>query len=197
MIQEGAAGMAPPAGLNRPGRLHACTCRSAAATLEEQESVWRKHKPKRGEAVAWQEIARLLHKDRIPARISRFDDETAAAFGILYEEDLFAPAGEDSRSTTQVEAFFAAQRQWLETNLPVNGTILETGSWGGGKLPPRAECCYGELREGDRIGFYIDPRTAEVKEIPFRLAEPVRAGRPGGVDDAEDAAGISRTAARR
>lgn len=163
----------------------------SAATLEEQESVWRKHKPKRGEAVVWHEIARLLHRDRIPARVARFDDETAAAFGILYEEDLFAPAGEDSRSTTQVEAFFAAQRQWLEANLPENGTILETESWGAGKLPPRAERCYGEPRDGDRIGFFIDPRTAEVREIPFRLAEPVRSDPRGGGDES-DAAGIVR-----
>ncbi|MDA8252903.1 MAG: hypothetical protein M0Z28_27570, partial [Rhodospirillales bacterium] len=112
--------------------------------------------------------------------------------GILYEEDLFAPAGEDSRSTAQVDAFFAAQRQWLEANLPENGTILETESWGRGKLPPRAERCYGEPRAGDRLGFFIDPRTAEVREIPFRLAEPVRSDPRGGGDES-DAAGIART----
>ncbi|MDA8249134.1 MAG: ParB N-terminal domain-containing protein [Rhodospirillales bacterium] len=164
----------------------------SAAALEEQGSVWRKHKPKRGEQVAWHEIARLLHGDRMPARIARFDDETAAAFGILYEEDLFAPAGEDSRSTAQVDAFFAAQRQWLEANLPENGTILETESWGAGKLPPRAERCYGEKRDGDRIGFFIDPRTAEVREIPFRFAEPVRSD-PRGGDDESGTEGSLRT----
>ena len=165
----------------------------SAAALEEQEAVWRKYKPKRGEAVAWHEIAGLLQKDRIPARIARFDDETAAAFGIRYEEDLFAPAGEDSRSTTQVEAFFAAQRQWLEASLPENGMILETESWGGARLPPRAERCYGEKRESDRVGFSIDPRTAEVREIPFRLAEPVRPDARNGGDDGPDAASVART----
>jgi len=37
--------------------------------------------------------------------------------GAAYVEDLFAPAGEDSRATTQVEAFLAAQHEWLLANL--------------------------------------------------------------------------------
>ncbi len=153
----------------------------AAASLPEQQAVWKRHKPKRGHSASWFEIGRVLHKTRISAKVARFDAETAEAFGIHYEEDLFAPAGEDSRSTVQVDEFFAAQLQWLETNLPPNGTILEVERWGGGKLPPKAERVYGKAQAGDCIGFYIDQNTAEVKETPYRLIRPTRSS--GRADD--------------
>lgn len=163
----------------------------AAASRDEQEAVWKQHKPKRGQAAAWLEIARPLRKRRIPASAARFDDEVARAFGITYTEDLFAPAGEDSRATTQVEAFFAAQHEWLLANLPENGVVLEMEAYGTPKLPPRAERCYGQPREGDLVGFYLDPRTAEVSSITFRLYEPARRGRSGA--DVHTGAGAGGT----
>jgi ParB family chromosome partitioning protein len=164
----------------------------AAASREEQEAVWKQHKPKRGQAVSWWEVARPLQKRRIPASVARFDDATARAYGISYSEDLFAPAGQDSRATTQVEAFFAAQHAWLLANLPENGVVLEFEAYGSPKLPPRAERCWGEPREGDRIGFYLDTRTAEVGSVAFRLPEPARRDRDGGADAHTGAgAGIS------
>lgn len=165
----------------------------AAAPLEEQASAWRKAKPKRGSAVAWHEITRLLHKTRIPAQLARFDDATAIAFGIRYEEDLFAPADEDSRTTTQLEAFLAAQEHWLNTSLPENGIVLEAERWGEAKLPPRAERCYGTPQDGDRIGFILDRRTGEVREVPFRLREAPRPGR-FNPDEDNDTAGLPRPA---
>jgi ParB family chromosome partitioning protein len=152
----------------------------AAAPREEQEAVWTQNKPKRGQTVRWFEIARPLQKRRILASVARFDEDTARAYGITYSEDLFAPAGEDSRATTQAEAFFAAQHEWLLANLPENGVVLEREAYGGPKLPPRAERCYGEPREGDMAGFTIDPRTAEIDSVAFRLPEPAHKGRDGG-----------------
>ena len=134
----------------------------AAAPLEEQEAVWKTHKPKRGHEPAWHEVARALHKARVPATAARFDDGTAATFGVRWEDDLFGPADQDNRTTTDVEPFFAAQLHWLETTLPENGVILKTEGWGGGKLPLRAERTYGQPHEGDKIGFFIDQRTGEV-----------------------------------
>ena len=72
---------------------------------------------KRGERVAWYELARALAKRRLLARDARFDDALAEAHGVVWEDDLFAPAGEDGRTTTCVEAFLAAQQAWLENNL--------------------------------------------------------------------------------
>ena len=161
----------------------------AAASLEDQEAAWKTLKPKRGHTVQWFEVSRALHKDSIPATHARFDDETARTYGVLWVEDLFGPADEDNRTTSNVEEFFAAQQHWLEGNLPENGVILEAESYGGGKLPPRSERCYGQPREGDKIGFFIDPRTGKVSEVPFR--EIVRAtsmgGAAGGGDDGDDA----------
>ena len=150
----------------------------AAASLEDQEAAWKTLRPKRGHTVQWFEVSRALHKDSIPATHARFDDEIARTYGVLWVEDLFGPADVDNRTTSNVEEFFAAQQHWLETNLPENGVILEAESYGGAKLPPRSERCYGQPREGDKIGFFIEPRTGKVSEVGFR--EIVRAPAMGG-----------------
>ena len=150
----------------------------AAASLEDQEAAWKTLKPKRGHTVQWFEVSRALHKNTIPAAHARFDDEIARTYGVLWVEDLFGPADQDNRTTDNVEEFFAAQQHWLETNLPENGVILEAETYGGAKLPPRSERCYGQPREGDKIGFFIDTRTGKVGEVPFR--EIVRATSAGG-----------------
>ena len=90
----------------------------AAATKEEQAEVWKQFKPKRGHEAPWGQIAHALGKVRLSARNAKFGDAEAQAFGIVWDEDLFAPADEDSRSTTQVDAFLAAQTAWLEANMP-------------------------------------------------------------------------------
>src|SRR6202035_3476048 len=91
----------------------------AAATPEEQASVWRKHKPKKSQPqVAWHDVARGLEKRRISAALAKFGADETEAFGIVWQEDLFEQGDKDGRFTTQVEAFFAAQQAWLEANLP-------------------------------------------------------------------------------
>ena len=156
----------------------------AAATLEEQAAVWKTHKPKRGQDPTWFEIARALHKARIPATSARFDDANAATYGVRWEDDLFGPAGQDNRTTTNVEQFFAAQQHWLEMTLPKNGVILESEGYGGAKLPPRAERVWGKPHKGDKIGYFIKPQTGEVGEIPFRVVERATGSRgAAGADD--------------
>jgi len=56
-----------------------------------------------------------------------FGDDLAKAYGIVWEDDLFAPPGEDSRYTTNVEGFFGAQQEWLQNNLPERGRLLPVG----------------------------------------------------------------------
>ncbi|OYY67238.1 MAG: plasmid partitioning protein, partial [Rhizobiales bacterium 24-66-13] len=75
----------------------------AAASLEEQREVWKKHKPSKADPqVAWYNVANGLEKTRMYAKGASFDDELAKAYGIAWVEDLFASADEDSRYTTDV-----------------------------------------------------------------------------------------------
>jgi ParB/RepB/Spo0J family partition protein len=147
----------------------------AAATREEQAQVWKKHRPKKGQTdVAWYEVARGLAKRRMPASAARFGDDLAKAYGIAWEDDLFAPPGEDSRYTTNVEGFFGAQQEWLQNNLPPRGTLLPVDEYGQAKLPKKAERVYSKPGKGDVMGHYIDARSGEVQAIAYRL--PERAG---------------------
>jgi ParB family transcriptional regulator, chromosome partitioning protein len=150
----------------------------AAATPEEQAQVWKKHKPKKGQAdVAWYEVARALAKRRMPASAANFDDDLAKAYGIEWEEDLFAPPGEDSRTTTNVEGFFGAQQEWLQNNLPTRGTLLPVDEYGSCQLPKKAERVWGKPGKTDLIGHYIDVRTGEVQTVAYRLSDPKKSGK--------------------
>ena len=153
----------------------------AAATPEEQAQVWKKHKPKKGQAdIAWHEVARALAKRRMPASAAKFGDDLAKAYGIVWEDDLFAPPGEDSRTTTNVEGFFGAQQEWLQNNLPERGRLLPVDEYGRCDLPKKAERVYGKPGKTDLVGHYIDTRTGEVQSIAYRLPEPKKAGKPAG-----------------
>ncbi len=99
----------------------------ANAPLDDQAQVWKAHKPKKGHDVSWWEVARGLSKPRIPFSAAKFDATLAEEYGVVWLEDLFAPAGEDSRYTTNAEGFFGAQQAWMTANLPSNGTILTAG----------------------------------------------------------------------
>src|SRR5476651_1670634 len=151
----------------------------AMATREEQAQVWKKHKPKKGQVdVAWYEVARALAKRRMPASDAKFGDDLAKAYGIVWEDDLFAPPGEDSRYTSNVEGFFGAQPEWLQNNLPERGTLLPVDDYGQGQLPKKAERVYGKPGKTDLVGHFIDARSGEVETIAYRLAEAKKAGRP-------------------
>jgi len=102
----------------------------AAASPDEQASVWKKHKPKKGRAAVWHEIARALAKRTLPATVARFDDAMAHAYGIVWTDNLFSPSDQDARTTTQVEEFLAAQNEWLAANLPENGELAELDHYG-------------------------------------------------------------------
>jgi hypothetical protein len=144
----------------------------AAAGADEQASVWKKHKPKKGQdTVSWFEIARALERRRIYAKHAKFGPDEEQAFGIVWEDDLFEQGDQDSRYTTQVEAFFAAQAAWLEANLPKNGVLLQIDEYGRPKLPPKAEQNWGQPRKSDTIGRYVDTRDGSVKEIIYHVAK--------------------------
>ena len=98
----------------------------------------------------------------------------------LWEDDLFAPPGEDSRTTTNVEGFFGAQQEWLQNNLPERGRLLPVDEYGRCDLPKKAERVYGKPGKTDLVGHYIDTRTGEVQSVAYRLPEPKKAGKPAG-----------------
>ena len=164
----------------------------AAATKEEQAEVWKQFKPKRGHEAPWGQIAHALGKVRLPATNAKFGNAEAQAFGIVWDEDLFAPADEDSRSTTQVDAFLAAQTAWLEANLAEGDCVVGMDEYYRPKLPKGAQEHYGRTGEGVFTAFYIEPRSGTVRETRFTLPagrggsgngdpgglEPVRKARP-------------------
>jgi ParB family chromosome partitioning protein len=147
----------------------------AAASIAEQKEVWKAHKPRKNEMASWWSVANGLSKTRMYARDANFDDELAQAYGIAWVEDLFAPADEDSRYTTDVEAFLGAQQEWMTNNLPKNGMITELNGWNGPELPKKAERIYGKPKKSDHTAMYLD-RDGKVQSVVYRMPEP-KAGR--------------------
>jgi ParB family chromosome partitioning protein len=141
----------------------------AAATQDEQKEVWKKHKPSKADPqVSWCSVAQALQKTRMFARHASFGDDLAQAYGIHWVEDLFAPADEDSRYTTDVEAFLGAQHEWMANNLPRKGVIAETTSYGEVKLPPKSERVHGKPTKSDCTAMYLD-REGRVQTIHYRM----------------------------
>ena len=144
----------------------------AAAGQDEQAEVWKKYKPKKQEPqVSWWELARALTRTRMLAKHASFGDDLAQAYGITWVDDLFAPADEDGRYTTDVEAFLGAQQEWLSNNLPKRGAIIEANEYGQAKLPAKAQQVYGKPGKGDLTGWYINARDGSVQSVAYRMPE--------------------------
>ncbi len=158
----------------------------AAASLDEQKEVWKANKPSKGDPqVSWWNVAQALQKTRMYARDASFGDELAQAYGIAWVEDLFAPADQDSRYTTDVEAFLGAQQEWMTQNLPKKGVIAEVSNYGEVKLPPKAERVYGTPKKSDHTAMYLD-REGKVKTVAFRMPEVKKKGKAADDAGAED-----------
>jgi len=153
----------------------------AASSQDEQKEVWKSQKPKTGQPASWWQIANALTKTRMYARDASFGEDLAAAYGIEWVEDLFAPADEDSRHTTNSEAFLGAQQEWMINNLPKKGVIAETTQYGDVKLPPKAERVYGKPSKGDLTALFLD-RAGKVQSVRFRMPE-AKKPKPGTASD--------------
>ncbi|RWE93437.1 MAG: plasmid partitioning protein [Mesorhizobium sp.] len=167
----------------------------ASASLEDQRQVWKKHKPSKADPqVSWWSVAQGLTKTRMYARDASFGDDLAQAYGIAWVEDLFAPADEDSRYTTDVEAFLGAQQEWMTNNLPRKGMLAEVNGWGQPELPKKAERVYGKPAKSDCTAMYLD-RDGKVQSVHYRLPEAKKAKAKGdsgaGTDGADDAGIVS------
>ena len=151
----------------------------AAASPQEQAQVWKKHKPKKGAAdVIWFSIASALEKRRIPFAAAKFGDDLARAYGVVWEDDLFAPAGEDGRYTTNVDGFFGAQQEWMQNHMPERAVVAKLDQDGRPELPKKAEHVHGKPGKGDTVGYYVDQRTGEVKTVAYRMPEPKKPAKP-------------------
>ena len=144
----------------------------ANAPLADQEQVWKKLKPRKGHEASWWDIARALHKTRVPFSAAKFDEKLAEEYGVVWHEDLFAQPDEDSRYTTNAEGFFAAQEAWMRDNLPTDGRVLTIDEFGQPELPKRAERVWGNPGKHDKIGYFVNPRSGEVQTIAYREPEP-------------------------
>lgn len=156
----------------------------AAATKEEQAQVWKANKPKRGHEASWSMIAHALSKTRLMAKDAKFGEAETQAFGIIWEEDLFAPAGEDSRSTVQVDAFLGAQMAWLEASLRKGQCIVESDDYGRPQLPKGAQQHWGRAGKGVLTAFYIEQRTGRISECTYTLPAKSSASSPDGAGGA-------------
>jgi ParB family transcriptional regulator, chromosome partitioning protein len=153
----------------------------ASASLEDQKEVWRKHKPsKANPQVSWWSVAQALTKTRMYARDASFGEDLAQAYGIVWQEDLFAPADEDSRYTTDVEAYLGAQHEWMANHLPKRGAIVEVNEYGQPKLPPKADRVYGKPGKSDHTAMYLD-RDGKVQSVCYRV--PAAAKKKAGNDE--------------
>ncbi|MER9057032.1 ParB N-terminal domain-containing protein [Mesorhizobium sp. M0910] len=154
----------------------------ASASLDEQKEVWKKHKPSKTDPqVSWWSVAQGLTKRRMYARDASFGDDLAQAYGIAWVEDLFAPADEDSRYTTDVEAFLGAQQEWMANAVPKRGAIVEADQWGEPKLPAKAERVYGKPSKSDHTAMYLD-RDGKVQSVGYRMPA---ANKPNGKNGAD------------
>lgn len=160
----------------------------AAAHLDEQKEVWKAQKPKKGQPAQWWQIANALTKTRMYAKDASFGDELREAYGIEWIEDLFAPADEDSRYTTNVEAYLGAQQEWMTNNLPKKGVIAEVTQWGEVKLPQKASRVYGKPGKGDHTAMYLD-RNGKVQTVHYRMPEEKKARGKGAVAEGGGAGG--------
>ena len=151
----------------------------AAASVEDQESVWKASKPKKGDTAQWWSIANALNKKRMYARDASFGDDLAASYGIEWSEDLFAPANEDYRYTTNVEGFLGAQHEWMTSNLPKRGAIVEVNGYGQPELPKKAERVHGKALKSDRTAMYLD-REGKVQSVVYRLPDEKKSKAKGG-----------------
>jgi ParB family chromosome partitioning protein len=166
----------------------------ASASREDQAAVWKKFKPKKGQGAGWWQISQALQKTRFFARDAKFGEAEREAFGIVWQEDLFAEGDEDNRFTLDGEAYVAAQRAWVDANLPKNGVWIDIDEYGREKLPSKAKPTWTKPTKADKIGFAIDPRDGKIREVVFRLSEPeIKSGKGRSMDAGDDAPAPKRT----
>ncbi|OUJ15197.1 hypothetical protein HK27_10240 [Acetobacter orientalis] len=159
----------------------------AAAPVEEQRAAWAEifegaveddadpaeyclNAEDPEDVVPWRDLARFLKQARYMAVDARFDDATAKAYGVVWTEDLFGEGGKDNRFTEDGSAYAAAQEQWLADYLPEGGVRMEVGEYEQAATPDSylRVSHWMEAEETDVMGYYLNPNTLKIDEIPLR-----------------------------
>ncbi|MFT8699326.1 ParB/RepB/Spo0J family partition protein [Acetobacter orientalis] len=122
------------------------------------------------DVVPWRDLARFLKQARYMAVDARFDDATAKACGVVWTEDLFGEGGKDNRFTEDGSAYAAAQEQWLADCLPEGGVRMEVGEYEQAATPDGylRVSHWMQAEETDVMGYYLNPNTLKIDEIPLR-----------------------------
>ena len=165
----------------------------ASASLEDQGGLEETQAEQGQTQVSWWSIAQALTKTRMYARDASFGEDLAQN-GILWQEDLFAPADEDSRYTTDVEAYLGAQHEWMASHLPKRGAIVEVNEYGQPKLPPKADRVYGKPGKSDHTAMYLD-RDGKVQSVCYRVPTQKQTGAvtsDGGAAEAKARPDVTR-----
>ncbi|WP_168200147.1 ParB/RepB/Spo0J family partition protein [Acetobacter vaccinii] len=191
-----------------------------AAPVEEQRAAWaemfedmveedadpaeyRLNAEDPEDTVPWRELSRYLKQARYMAADARFDDAMAKACGVVWAEDLFGEGGKDNRFTEDGPAFAAAQEQWLADGLPEGGVRMEVGEYEQAAPPDGYTRVRDWMRaeETDVMGYFLNPNTLKIDEIPLRPQEageqgvttPSRSVAPASVAAPKERAAISGT----
>ncbi|MCI1411985.1 MAG: ParB/RepB/Spo0J family partition protein [Acetobacter peroxydans] len=192
----------------------------AAAPVEEQRAAWaeifgdmveddadpaeyRLNAEDPEDIVPWRELARFLKQARYMAMDARFDEDTAKACGVVWAEDLFGEGGKDNRFTEDGTAYAAAQEQWLADGLPEGGVRMEVGEYGQAAAPDgyRRVLSWMAAEETDVMGYFLNPNTLKIDEMPLRQQEageqgaaaPPRSIAPASVAAPKERGAISGT----
>ncbi len=142
----------------------------ASASLDEQKEVWKKHKPSKADPqVSWWSVAQALTKARMYARHASFGDDLAQAYGIQWVEDLFAPADEDSRYTTDVEAFLGAQQEWMTDQPAEEGHHRRGDELGRGQAAAEGRARLRQAVEVATARRCISTATVACRRVHYRM----------------------------
>ncbi|CDG38909.1 hypothetical protein ASAP_0864 [Asaia bogorensis] len=159
----------------------------AKSPIEEQEAAWcemwsehvqdgadpAQYRMTQEEAqdFDWNELAHALSHTEFYARDARFGDDLAKEHGIVWEEDLFAPADQkEKRYTRNASAFSAAQSAWIDSMLGEDKIRIACNESGYPLFPDGfGKSHYDDTTEGQ--AYALDPRTLLVKEWNFRRYE--------------------------
>ena len=131
----------------------------AAASRDEQAQVW-KGTSRRRATTSPGTRSRAPSQTPHPVAAAKFDDDLAHAYGVVWEDDLFAPAGEDGRYTTNVEGFFAAQQEWLPTTCRRTAPCCRATNMAGRNCRRRPSTSTASP-PSTTVGHYLDERPAK------------------------------------
>jgi len=169
----------------------------AKATPEEQAASWAgiwaecvegeidpaqyRMTPEEAQDFDWRELALHLSHNEFFARDAAFDNALAKTHGIVWEEDLFAPADQDNRYTRDALRYEAAQRDWIETQLGEADLVVEVDAYGSFVMPEGTRRVWYDDETLPRV-YAVHPRTLKVVSAGYVRQNPSGSSGALGVD---------------